>query len=110
MLTRIDLRHFKRFEMLKLPLRPLTLLSGANASGKSSVLQALVLLHQTMREHEWSSRLIPGRSRKISVLYMARQGASHDASPALLLAYPLRQAGLRRICRAEDHAPVKPFC
>ena len=58
MITRIDLRHFKCFASLKLPLRPLTLLSGANASGKSSVLQALVLLHQTMREHEWSSRLM----------------------------------------------------
>ena len=58
MLTQIDLRHFKCFESLKLPLRPLTLLSGANASGKSSLMQALVLLHQTMREHEWSSRLM----------------------------------------------------
>ena len=58
MLTRIDLRHFKCFETLKLPLCPLTLLSGANASGKSSVMQALALLHQTMREHEWSSRLM----------------------------------------------------
>ncbi len=58
MITRIDLRHFKCFEMLKLPLQPLTLLSGGNASGKSSVMQALVLLHQTMREHEWSSRLM----------------------------------------------------
>ena len=58
MLERIDLRHFKCFEVLKLPLRTLTLLSGVNASGKSSVLQALVLLHQTMREHEWSSRLM----------------------------------------------------
>ena len=58
MLTRIDLRRFKCFETLKLPLRPLTLLSGANASGKSTVMQALVLLHQTMREHEWSSRLM----------------------------------------------------
>lgn len=37
---------------------PLTLLSGSNASGKSSALQALVLLHQTMREHEWSTRLM----------------------------------------------------
>jgi predicted ATPase len=36
----------------------LTLLSGSNASGKSSILQALVLLHQTMREHEWSTRLM----------------------------------------------------
>ena len=58
MLTRIDLRHFKCFQTLKLPLCPLTLLSGMNASGKSAVLQALVLLHQTMREHEWSLQLM----------------------------------------------------
>ena len=58
MITGIDLKHFKCFDLLKLPLRPLTLLSGANASGKSSVLQALVLLHQTITEHEWSHRLL----------------------------------------------------
>lgn len=58
MLTRIDLQNFKCFELLRLPLGSLTLLSGSNASGKSSVLQALVLLHQTMRHHEWSTRLM----------------------------------------------------
>lgn len=58
MLARIELRHFKCFDALKLPLSRLTLLSGANASGKSSLLQALVLLHQTMRDHEWSNRLV----------------------------------------------------
>jgi predicted ATPase len=58
MITRIDLAFFKCFELLKLPLTELTLLSGANASGKSSLLQALVLLHQTIREHEWSTRLM----------------------------------------------------
>ena len=57
MLTRLDLRFFKCFERLQLPLAPLTLLTGLNASGKSSVLQALVLLHQTIREHEWTTRL-----------------------------------------------------
>jgi predicted ATPase len=57
-LTRLDLRFFKCFELLRLPLGALTLLSGGNASGKSSVLQALVLLQQTMREHEWSTRLL----------------------------------------------------
>ena len=56
--TRLELRFFKCFELLRLPLAPLTLLTGLNASGKSSVLQALVLLHQTMREHEWSTRLV----------------------------------------------------
>ena len=58
MLQQIDLRFFKCFALLKLPLSPLTLLSGANASGKSSVIQALVLLHQTIRDHEWSRRLM----------------------------------------------------
>ena len=58
MLQQIELRFFKCFALLKLPLSPLTLLSGANASGKSSVMQALVLLHQTIRDHEWSRRLM----------------------------------------------------
>ena len=57
-LTRVELRSFKCFELLRLPIAPLTLLTGLNASGKSSVLQAIVLLHQTMREHEWSTRLV----------------------------------------------------
>jgi predicted ATPase len=58
MLEQLELRHFKCFEKLDLPLGALTLLSGSNASGKSSALQALVLLHQTIREHEWSTRLM----------------------------------------------------
>lgn len=58
MLRRLELEHFKCFDLLRLPLSPLTLLSGTNASGKSSILQALVLLHQTMREYEWSTRLM----------------------------------------------------
>ena len=69
MLTRIDLGHFKCFELLKLPLRMFTLLSGTNASGKSSLLQALVLLHQTMRDHEWSQRLmLNGHSIKLGTV------------------------------------------
>ena len=57
-LNRLDLQSFKCFELLRLPLAPLTLLSGANASGKSSVLQSLALLHQTMREDEWATRIM----------------------------------------------------
>ena len=58
MITRIDLKTFKCFEMLRLPVGPLTLLSGINASGKSSILHCLVLLHQTMQENEWSIRIM----------------------------------------------------
>ena len=58
MLNLLELRHFKCFELLRLPLSNLTVLSGMNASGKSSVLQSLMLLHQTMRDHEWADRLV----------------------------------------------------
>lgn len=69
MLSRIDLRNFKCFELLRLPLATLTLLTGSNASGKSSALQSLVLLHQTMREHEWSTRLmLNGESVKLGTV------------------------------------------
>ncbi|MDO9215546.1 MAG: DUF3696 domain-containing protein [Methylococcales bacterium] len=69
MLNSLNLKHFKCFESLHLPLAPLTLLSGTNASGKSSILQALVLLHQTMREHEWSTRLmLNGKSIKLGTV------------------------------------------
>ncbi len=69
MFNYITLRYFKCFEKLDLPLASLTLLSGTNASGKSSVLQALVLLHQTMREHEWSTRLmLNGKSVKLGTV------------------------------------------
>jgi predicted ATPase len=58
MISRLNLRLFKCFESLSLPLAPFTLLSGTNSSGKSSIIQSLVLLQQTMSEHEWSSRLL----------------------------------------------------
>lgn len=69
MLEHLTLRFFKCFERLELPLAPLTLLSGANASGKSTALQALVLLHQTMREQEWSTRLmLNGKSLQLGTV------------------------------------------
>lgn len=58
MLSEIQLELFKCFRTLKLPLAPLTLLSGLNASGKSSVLQALVLLHQTAVDTSWGNDLV----------------------------------------------------
>ncbi|VAW37525.1 hypothetical protein MNBD_CHLOROFLEXI01-954 [hydrothermal vent metagenome] len=58
MLTELSLRHFKCFELLKLPLAQLTLLSGTNATGKSTVLQGLLLLHQTLRSNPASSMLV----------------------------------------------------
>lgn len=58
MIKLIELEHFKCFNSLVLSLKPLTLFSGTNSSGKTAVLQAIVLLQQTIREHEWSTKLV----------------------------------------------------
>jgi predicted ATPase len=43
MLTRLQIKGYKCLDQCELPLAPLTLLSGPNASGKSTVLQAMLL-------------------------------------------------------------------
>jgi len=48
MLKRIRLENFKSWRELDIDLAPLTLLFGTNSSGKSSVLQALLLLLQSI--------------------------------------------------------------
>ncbi len=58
MLTNLQLENFKCFETLSLALRPLTLLSGTNGGGKSSVIQSLVLLSHTLTHREWSESLL----------------------------------------------------
>ena len=47
MLTQLRFENFKSWQAAKLPLAPLTALFGANSSGKSSLLQFLLLLKQT---------------------------------------------------------------
>ena len=47
MIDRIELRNLKCFAELAVPMSQLTLLAGANATGKSSLLQSLLLLRQS---------------------------------------------------------------
>jgi len=49
MLTAIRIGNFKAFaEAQRIPVRPLTLIYGANSSGKSSVLHSLVLAYHAL--------------------------------------------------------------
>ena len=53
MLREYRLTNFKAFgETVTIPIRPLTLIFGANSSGKSSIFQSLLLLKQTLKEAE----------------------------------------------------------
>ena len=51
MLSEYQIHNFKAFaNQEKIPIRPITLIYGQNSSGKSSVLQSLLLLKQTLQE------------------------------------------------------------
>ncbi|MDE6875462.1 MAG: DUF3696 domain-containing protein [Lachnospiraceae bacterium] len=50
MVRSIEIRNFKCFENLKLPLSEMTILAGGNAAGKSTIMQALLLADATARE------------------------------------------------------------
>lgn len=52
MLERIALRNFKCFDELDLTCSPLTLLCGVNGMGKSSIIQALLVLRQSVSSGE----------------------------------------------------------
>lgn len=58
MFEKVRLTSFKCFPKVELPVRRLTLLTGVNGGGKSSILQALILLAQTFELREWSRSLL----------------------------------------------------
>ncbi|ASG20527.1 AAA family ATPase [Nitrospirillum viridazoti] len=57
MFNRIYIKNFKCFDDIVLPLSPLTLLTGVNAGGKSTTLQAPLLLAQKLRWAHESKRV-----------------------------------------------------
>lgn len=50
MIREVSLHAFKCFDDRRIPIAPLTLLTGLNAAGKSTVLQALLFLQQALTE------------------------------------------------------------
>jgi hypothetical protein len=60
MLREYQLTNFKAFAGPEtMPIRPITLIYGPNSSGKSSILQSLLLLKQTLEEADASTTLLP---------------------------------------------------
>ncbi|WP_328604514.1 DUF3696 domain-containing protein [Amycolatopsis sp. NBC_00345] len=86
MLTQLDLRNFKAFAEISIPLGGLTLLTGLNSSGKSTALQALALLRQSFD----AGVLVPG-----------------DAGSGFLLNGDLVELGIGRDVRHEEWVPTE---
>lgn len=59
MLENISLRNFKAFSSLEnLDIKPITILSGTNSCGKSSLLQSILLLKQTLESQSLDQTLL----------------------------------------------------
>lgn len=50
MLDKLGISNYKAFENAEIPIKPITILLGANSVGKSSIIQLLLLLQQTGKE------------------------------------------------------------
>jgi predicted ATPase len=72
MIQSIHLTNFKCFEDETVVLRPLTLLAGLNSSGKSTIIQALLLLRQSYLEN-----LLPNRGLTLNGK-LAQLGTAKD--------------------------------
>ena len=64
MITKVTTRAFKRFSKQEFPLEPLTLLAGPNNSGKSTLLQAIMVWNLAMQR--WHEKKGPGSGSKAS--------------------------------------------
>ncbi len=58
-IVQIRLEQFKLFDDIKLDTKPLTLLTGANSSGKSSILNALASVSQTEQPQLYPFEFVP---------------------------------------------------
>lgn len=64
MLRRIGLSNFKCWKELDIELAPITLLFGVNSSGKTAILQSLLMLKQTVASRDPSQHLNFGGSER----------------------------------------------
>src|SRR5919199_1974668 len=81
MLREYQLTNFKAFAGPEtLPIRPITLIYGPNSSGKSSVLQSLLLLKQTLQEAENSEVLLLPKGNLVNLGGYREFVHCHDVS------------------------------
>ncbi len=71
MIDRLEITHLKCFQQASFPLRPLTVLTGVNGGGKSTVIQALLFARQ-------ASAAPQGRALQLNGPFGLHLGAAHE--------------------------------
>lgn len=84
MLTSLALENFKAFgEQQRLPLRPVTLLFGANSAGKSSIIQSLLLLKQTLEDSESADNALLPKGKLVNLGSFREMAFRHDTAQSV---------------------------
>lgn len=86
---KISLHYFKSIEILNdFELKPLTILSGVNSSGKSSFIQLLMLLKQTLELKSFTNQLaIEGNYIRLSSFLDIIYGKDRDNKLEVMLEF-----------------------
>ncbi len=71
MINSLEIEHFKCFDRSSFTMRPLTMLTGVNGGGKSTLLQSLLLARQ-------AAGLAPGRAIQLNGPFSLTLGEAHE--------------------------------
>jgi len=104
MIEEIRIENFKGFsEEQIIPLAPLTLLFGTNSSGKTTILQSLLLLKQTFEEAESPETVLLPKGKILDMGSYKEMIYGHDVSRRLRLSFRLSRS------YAAPRLPLRPF-
>ena len=110
MLESITLANFKGIaESQEVPLAPITLLFGANSSGKTSILQSLLLLKQTLDESESADTVLLPKGRTIDLGNYKELIHAHETSRELSFGFRLSADAFRRAATTPVVGPMRFF-
>ena len=87
-ITELGIGNFKAFgETQRVPIKPLTLIFGANCSGKSSILHGLLLAHHGMETGEYDAHQTKLAGEMVDLGGFAKYVHKHDATRAVTLRF-----------------------
>lgn len=104
MISSIRLKNFKPFADRSLSFKPLTLLSGLNSTGKSSVLQALLLMRQS---YQLPSKTTPESDSRIQQFRQQLTIKCPDSKERLFSWHLRMTPGAWRLYFSEELGPGK---
>jgi predicted ATPase len=103
-ITRIDIDGYKSFDGFTLDLAPFTVLMGANASGKSNLLEAVDLLGHLIREP--TGQTLVDHARRGGPKELFRRGPEGDPSGTIRIAADVIVDGKQGYCHLRVVATV----